>query len=202
MTSRGGPHGEACEVNRRLGEEPAGRVLERRISTWPGGEPGVGARSACAQAIERRLGRQAADAVRPWLDELPLGRLGRVWSRLPYVEGAEALSNPEWTLEASPVGVVELARRAFAGSAKAGLLLELRSRRLGPPEPLVLYTAIPWAQHLREQGPFIATLSAAGWAVLECGSPRAAARLCGAVDSAVVRARRLGLRSDLPPSLL
>ncbi len=202
MTSRGGPHGEPCEANRYLDEEPAGRVLERRIPTWPGGEPGAGVRGDCAQAIERRLGRQAADAVRPWLDELPLGRLGKVWSRLPYVDDVEALSNPEWTLEASPVGVVELARRAFADSARAGLLLELRTRRFGPPEPLVLYTAIPWAQHLRESARFVESLAAAGWAVLECSSPREAARLCGAVDSAVVRARRLGLRSDLPPSLL
>ncbi len=201
MASRGGPRGDSCEVNGRLGKEPAGRVLERRISTWPG-EPGAGARDDCAQAIERRLGRQAADAVRPWLDELPLGRLGRVWSRLPYVEAAEALSDPEWTLQTSPVGVVELARRAFAGSAKAGLLLELRTRRFGPPEPLALFNAIPWAQHLGEPESFIESLSVAGWAVLECSTPREAARLCGAVDSSVLRARRLGLRSDLPPSLL
>ncbi len=182
--------------------EGSARVLEPRIPTWPGGDPGEGVRGDFAQAIERRLGRQAADAVRPWLDELPLGRLGKVWSRLPYVEDAEALNNPEWSLEASPVGVVELARRAFEGSAKAGLLLELRCRRFGPPEPLALYTAIPWAQHLKEPGQFVESLSAAGWAVLECSSPREAARLCGAVDSSVLRARRLGLRSDLPPSLL
>ncbi len=182
--------------------ESVGRILERRIPSWPGGDPGAGAREDCARAIERRLGRHAADAVRPWLDELPLGRLGRVWSRLPYVEDTEELSDPEWRLEASPVGVAVLARRAFAGSANAGLLLELRSRRFGPPEPLVLYTAIPWAQHLREPSRFVAVLASAGWAVLECSSPIEAARLCGAVDSSMLRATRLGLRSTLPPSLL
>lgn len=194
--------GRPLEVKGRIGDESSGRILERRILTWPGGSPGEGARGDLAQAIDRRLGRQAAESIRPWLDDLPLGRLGKVWSRLPYVEDVEALSNPEWSLEASPMGVVELALRAFEGAAKAGLLLELRGRRFGPPEPPVLYTAIPWAQHLREPGKFVDALSAVGWAVLECSSPLEAARLSIAVDSSVLRARRLGLRSYLPPSLL
>ncbi len=186
----------------RSGAGSEGRILEPQVAGWPG-SPGESVRRDCEEAIARQLGRPAAEAVRPWLDELPLGRLGGVWSRLPYVRDADDLSDPEWSLEtAPPLSVVDLALRAFEGTGKAGLLLELLTRRLGPPEPLALFTAIPWLQHLKEARRFAEALRSTGWAVLECRSPHEACRLGAAVDSSRVRARRLGLHRTLPPSLL
>ncbi len=185
----------------RSGAGSEGRILEPRVGGWPG-SPGESVRRDCEEAIAQQLGRPAAEAVRPWLDDLPLGRLGRVWSRLPYVRDAEDLNDPEWSLEAAPLSVVDLALRAFEGTGKAGLLLELLTRRLGPPEPLALLTAIPWLQHMRDARRFADALRSTGWAVLECRSPHEACRLGAAVDSSRVRARRLGLNRTFPPSLL
>jgi len=173
------------------GGETAGKILAPGVRSWRA-PSAAEYRNVLERRIRERLGAEAAAQARPWMDDLPLGRLGAIWARLRYVEDVSALADPDWTLDAEPIGVAKLARHAFGWPMAAGVLLELRTGRR-PSHPEVLFVEIPWLKHLREARGVVKSLTESGWAVLKCGSLEVADNLSQAVDSKIVRATRLGL---------
>jgi hypothetical protein len=170
--------------------EAGEKILTPRVRSWRVPSE-TELRDAVERRIRRRLGAEAAAQAQPWLDVLPPERLRTITARLPYVEDVEALIDPDWKLEAEPIGVAKLANHAFGSPLAAGVLLELRKGRR-PSNTAVLFAEIPWLEHLREVRVVVKSLTESGWAVLKCGSLAVADNLSRAVDSKIVRATRFG----------
>ncbi len=170
--------------------EAGEKILAPKVRSWRAPTE-TDLREAVERRIRRRLGAEAAAQVRPLLDDLAPERLRTAVARLPYVEVVSALIDPDWKLEAEPIGVAKLANHAFGWPLAAGVLLELRKGRR-PSNTAELFAEIPWLGHLREVRVVLKSLTESGWAVLKCGSLAVADNLSKAVDSKIVRATRFG----------
>ncbi len=171
--------------------EAGEKILAPKVRSWRAPSE-TDLREAVERRIRRRLGAEAAAQVRPLLADLAPERLRTAVARLPYVEVVSALIDPDWKLEAEPVGVAKLANHAFGWPLAAGVLLEVRMGRR-PTLPEVLFGEIPWLTLLHEARTVVKSLTESRWAVLKCGSLEVADKLTRAVDSKIVRATRFGL---------
>lgn len=143
--------------------------------------------------LERFLIGVGAERYREEIAGASPGRLRSLWQRLPYVDDAEELFSPHWSLGVEPLTMRELLRAAGSGRPlPCGLSLELVMG--GWPRRAALLGAVPWLKLLQDPDTHITNLQRLGWELFRCSSPDRAHQLQRQVKEPLVCCQVLGGR--------